>query len=105
MRKLALIASVAAALLMALPGVAAADPAKNVLPVELTCAGETFDLVSPAGGRAFSALFAGSTSVAILVGVNGDFIRGFNEANTTTCTAVLPDGTSFTAHTIITPRR
>jgi hypothetical protein len=105
MRKLAVVASVLATLFLALPGIAAADPTKNnVLPVELTCSGETFSLVSPANGRSFAALFADSTSVAVLMGVEGNFIPGFTEDDLTACTAVLPDGTTFAAWVLITPR-
>jgi hypothetical protein len=94
-----------AVLLVALPGTAAADPTKNVLPVELTCGGETFNIVAPGGGTAFVALFVNSTSVAVLQGVNGNLMPGFSEDDLTTCTAVLPGGESFTAHVLITPRR
>jgi hypothetical protein len=104
MRRFAVVASVLAALFVVLPGIAAADPTKNVLPVELTCGGETFNIVAPARGRASAALFVSSTSVAVLQGVNGDLTPGFSEDDLTTCAAVLPDGSSFIAHVLITPR-
>jgi hypothetical protein len=43
--------------------------------------------------------------VAVLLGVDGHLNPGFSEDDLTTCTAVLPDGESFTAHVLITPRR
>lgn len=94
------------ALLVAVPGTAVADPATNVLPVQLTCGGETFDVVVPAQGGGRPGLFAGSTSVAVLMGIDGQiFAPGFSADDLTTCTATFPDGTSFTAHVLITPRR
>jgi hypothetical protein len=104
MRRFAVAASLAATLFVAVPGIASADPTKNVLPVQLTCGGETFSLVSPANGRPFAALYVGSTSVSVLMGVEGNFIPGFSEDDLTQCTAVLPDGTTFTAWVINTPR-
>lgn len=89
---------------MALPGIAAGQPTKNVLPVELTCGGETFDIVAPGGGHSAAGLFVGSTSVAVLMGIDGQLIPGFSEDDLTTCTAVLPGGESFTAHVLIMPR-
>jgi hypothetical protein len=104
MRRIAVVASAVAALFVALPGVTTAAPANNVLPVQLTCGGETFDLVVPANGRASAGLHVGSTSVAVLMGVEGEFIvPGFSEDDLTRCTAVLP-GESFTALVLITPR-
>jgi hypothetical protein len=105
MRRFGVVASVLAALFVALPGIAAAEPTKNVLPVELTCGGETFNIVAPGGGTSSAALFVNSRSVAVLQGVNGVLTPGFSEDDLTTCTAVLPDGESFTAHVLITPRR
>jgi hypothetical protein len=104
MRRFAVVASALVTLFLALPGISAADPTKNVLPVELTCSGETFNLVSPANGRAFAGLFADSTSVAVLMGVDGNFIPGFSEDDLTACTAVLPSGDTFAAWVLITPR-
>lgn len=105
MKRLGVVASVLAGVFVALPGVAAADPTKNVLPVELVCGGETFDLVAPGAGNSAAGLFAGSTSVGVLQGVDGNLVPGFSEDDLTTCTAVLPGGESFTAHVLITPRR
>lgn len=105
MRRFGVVASVLAALFVALPGIAAADPTTNVLPVKLTCGGETFDIVAPGAGTSFAGLFVNSTSVAVLMGVDGHLNPGFSEDDLTTCTAVLPDGESFTAHVLITPRR
>lgn len=105
MRALAL-AAVAAALFVLVPGVAAADPATNVLPVELTCGADVFDLVVPANGRAAPGLFRNSTSVAVLKGVEGVFMTpGFTEDKLTRCTAEFPDGVTITVFVLITPRR
>jgi hypothetical protein len=101
----AFLGTAVAALFVALPGGAAAAPKTNVLPVDLTCGNDSFDLVVPAGGQASAGLFEGSTSVAVLVGVNGEFVPGFSEANTTMCTAAFPNGESITAFVLITPRR
>ena len=96
MKRFGVVASVIAALVVVLPGIGAARPTTNVLPVELTCGGETFDLVVPANGRSSAGLYVSSTSVALLMGVGGQFIvPGFSEEDLTTCTAVLP-GESFT---------
>lgn len=97
-------ASVLAAAFVALPGMAAADPTTNVLPVELTCGGETFSIVSPAHGRSTAGLYTNSTSVALLMGVEGNFVPGFSEEDLTACTAVLPGGDTFAAWVLITPR-
>ena len=105
MRALTVAAS-AFALFVAVPGVAAADPTTGILPVQLTCGAETFNVVVPAGGRASPGLYTGSTSVAVLKGVEGQFIvPGFSANDLTRCTASFPDGSSFTALVLITPRR
>jgi hypothetical protein len=105
MRKSGVLVVVALACVLALPAVSAADPTTQVLPVELTCGTQTFNLVVPAGGQASAGLFVNSRSVAVLMGVNGEFVPGFNEENTTTCTATFPNGESLTANVIFTPRR
>jgi hypothetical protein len=104
MKRVGAALSVAAALFLALPAIGAARPTTNVLPVELICGGQTFDLVVPAGGQSSAGLFVSSTSVAVLMGVGGQFIvPGFTEEDLTRCTAVLP-GESFIAFVLITPR-
>jgi hypothetical protein len=105
MQKALLVASVVGASLFAGAGVAAGQPKTNILPVDLTCGSDSFDLVVPAGGQSAAGLFENSTSVAVLVGVNGEFVPGFSEANTTMCTASFPNGESITAFVFITPRR
>jgi hypothetical protein len=62
MRKLVLGTSLVAALLVAAP-TATAALTTNVLPVQRTCGGQTFDIVVPANGRSSAGLFATSTSV------------------------------------------
>ena len=103
MRKFALAASLVAAFLVAAPA-ASADPKANVLPVQLTCGSQTFNLVVPANGQSSAGLFVNSTSVAVLMGVNDFIVPGFTADDLTECTAVLP-GESFTAYVLITPRR
>ena len=105
MRQAFVVATVVAALFMVMSGGAAAQPKTNILPVALTCGNDTFHLVVPAGGRSSAGLFEDSTSVAVLVGVDGQFVPGFSEANTTMCTASFPNGESITAFVLITPRR
>ncbi|HSL63526.1 MAG TPA: hypothetical protein VK874_02615 [Gaiellaceae bacterium] len=101
-----IVAATAVALLVALPATALADPSTNVLPVQLTCGGETFDVVVPASGRGAPGLYVGSTSVAVLKGVEGQFlVAGFSPDELTACTATFPDGSSFVALVLITPRR
>ena len=104
-RKAFLVASIVSASFLASSGVAAGQPETNILPVDLTCGSDSFDLVVPAGGQSAAGLFENSTSVAVLVGVNGEFVPGFSEANTTMCTASFPNGESITAFVLITPRR
>ena len=102
MRKVALAASLAAAFLVAAPA-ASADPKSNVLPVQLTCGGQTFNVVAPANGQSAAGLFVSSTSVAVLMGVDDFIVPGFSADDLTECTAVFPGG-SFTAYVLITPR-
>jgi hypothetical protein len=102
MRKVALAASLVAAFLLAAP-VASADPKSNVLPVQLMCGGETFNLVVPANGRSAAGLYVNSTSVAVLMGVDDFIVPGFSADDLTECTAVFTGG-SFTAFVLITPR-
>jgi hypothetical protein len=106
MRRIGVVASVLAALFVALPGIGAAQrPTNNVLPVELRCGGETFYIVAPGGGESFAGLFLSSRSVAVLKGFEGQFlVPGFSEDELTTCTAIFPDGSSLTAFVLITPR-
>ena len=100
-----IVAASAVALFVAVPGVAAAEPTKSILPVQLTCGGQTFDVVVPASGQAAPGLYLGSTSVAVLKGIEGQFIvPGFSESELTRCTAVFPDGSTFTVLVLITPR-
>jgi hypothetical protein len=104
MRRAAAMATVVATVFLALPGLGAADPKHNVLPVQLTCGGETLALVAPASGQSTAGLFVGSTSVGVLMGVDEFIIPGFTEEDLTQCTARLPSGESFTAWVLITPR-
>jgi hypothetical protein len=100
-----IVAASAVALFVALPSVAAGEPNRNILPLELTCGGETFDVVVPASGGGRPALFLGSTSVAVLQGIEGVFLTpGFDESELTTCTARFPDGSTITVFVLITPR-
>jgi hypothetical protein len=104
MRKALVVASVVGAAFASSSGAAAGQPNTNVLPVDLTCGSQSFDLVVPAGGRASAGLFENSTSVAVLVGVNGEFVPGFDATNSTMCTASFRNGESITAFVLITPR-
>jgi hypothetical protein len=104
-RKALFVASIVGASILSTSGVAVGQPTTNILPVDLTCGSQSFDLVVPAGGRSSAGLFENSTSVAVLVGVNGEFVPGFSGANSTMCTASFPNGESITAFVLITPRR
>jgi hypothetical protein len=102
MRKVALATSLVAAFFVAAPA-ASADPTSNVLPVQLTCGSQTFNIVAPANGRSSAGLYVNSTSVAVLMGVDDFLVPGFTADDLTECTAVFSGG-SFTAFVLITPR-
>jgi hypothetical protein len=90
-------------------GSAAADPVKNPNAIvdELTCDGETFDVVLP--GFQVVGNDLDSTRVGVLLGfIDPDgnvnyFVRGFDPSELTACTA--PGLPGWTIYVLLTPRR